>query len=157
MGRGCLLYPDGSREWLDGGAWNDNLLVDEGEKNILDDWLGGLAIVSKYLFLIDDTVVETDTLASVTETETPGTDGYTRQQILTTDWAAAVLDVGDYQRTASAKTFGPNTGANWSIQHVGLGTVATGTAGLFLAAVPTGPVTVPTSISFQWTMKAKLR
>lgn len=157
QGRGCLLYPDGTREWLNDGDWIDNILVDEGEKSIIDVYLRAQANPSKYLMLLDDTVDETDTLSTVTESETPGTDGYTRLQIASGDWAAAALDAGDYQSEAAAKTFGPNSGSAWSVQNIGIATVSTGTSGLLLAAMDTGALTVPTSIGLQWTTRWKLR
>lgn len=157
QGRGCLLYPDGTREWVHDGEWIDNILVDEGEKSIIDVYLRAQSNPSKYLFLIDDTVAETDTIATVTESETPGTDGYSRQQVAAGDWAAAALDATDYQSEAAPKTFGPNSGSAWSVQNIGVCTVATGTAGLLLAAMDTGALSVPTGIGLQWTTRWKLR
>ena len=157
QGRGCLIYPDGTREWLFDGEWVDNILCDEGEKSIIDVYFRAQTNPSKYLMLIDDTVDETDTIATVTESETPGTDGYNRQQVNSGDWAAAALDAGDYQSEAAPKTFGPNSGSAWSVQNIGVVTVSTGTSGLLIAAMDTGSLTVPTSIGLQWTTRAKVR
>lgn len=167
MGIGVVLEPDGTVAPDGMGEWRLNALLDEGEQDILNTWLIGSAITSKYLALLKGTApAETDTMAFLAggtngEIGVPPVTGYARIQILTTDWGAAALNSGDYQTTAAQKTFGPNTsGSTWAITSVSLVTAATGQlAGSGKHLINTATSAIPTNIangqSFQWTQTAK--
>jgi hypothetical protein len=158
MGRGVLLSPEGDVLAAD-PDWMPNALADQGELDILNDWLLGQATSAKYLALVSGTPSDTTTVATMTETTVAGTNGYARQQILTTDWAAPVLNAGDYQTTAAAKTFGPNTGASaWTISNAVLVTSATGLtspATLFLVYIATTITSIPVGTSYVYTLTQK--
>jgi hypothetical protein len=154
-GRGKLVYPDGTWDWVD-DDFRPNVLVDEGEASVINVYLREQANVSKYLMLISGAApAETAVMSGLTESETPGTDGYNRQQIAAGDWGAPALDTGDMQSSAAEKTFGPNTGAAWTIAHVAGVTVATGTAGLFLFYITTTVTSVGTSVAYKFTTRWK--
>lgn len=162
QGRGALVYPDGTVEWTD-ADWNGNFLTDEGEASLLDVYLKANTNPAKYLALNNQggtTPSDTTTMAGAganawIETTTPGSNGYNRQQILTTDWGANTLDSGDYQSSAAEKTFGPNTGTAWTLSHVSMVTVATGTAGLLIAMIATTTTSVGALVSFRYTFRWK--
>lgn len=125
----------------DTGWWQPNGLANEGQTSMLDVWLRAQTNPSKYLALLNmvggSVPTKTTTMSTMTEATTPGTNGYARQQVLTSDWGTAALDSGDEQETMSAaKTFGNFTGSV-SISHVAGVTVSTGTGGLFLFFLPT--------------------
>ena len=154
-GRGALVFPDGSVEWQD-DDWRPNVLVDEGEASVINVYLRENANPSKYLMLISGSApAETAVMTGLTESETPGTDGYNRQQVVAGDWAAPALDTGDMQSAAAEKTFGPNTSTAWTIAHVAIVTVATGTGGLFLAYITTTVTSVGTSVAYKFTTRWK--
>lgn len=75
--------------------------------------------------------VKTDVYADLTESVSPGSNGYNRQQIAAGDWGAPALDGGDQQIVAAQKTFGQFSG-NVPVSHVGLVSAATGTGTFFL-------------------------
>jgi hypothetical protein len=158
-GRGRLVGPDGETLWL--GEWEHNALHDEGEQSMLNVYFREQTNPSKYLMLHNGADVtalaDTVTLAGLTESETTGTDGYSRIQVLAADWGAPALDAGDYMTTAAEKTFGPNTGAGqWDVTHVCLATVATGTSGLLISSIPlSAEQSVVTDVAFKFTMRAK--
>src|SRR6267378_2133262 len=135
-----------------------NFLAQEGEQSILNVYLLGQTLPSLYLCLLSATPTATTTMATMTEAQTPGSNGYNRQQILTTDWSTPLLNNGDYQTNAATKTFGPASGANWTnISYAALVTTATGTAGKFIAAVALQApetVTIGNSIIYLLTTKA---
>lgn len=159
LGRGELIYPDGSIAWE--GDWEQNTLHDAGELSVLNTWLREQAHATKYLALLAQGSItalgETLTFTGVTEAETPGTDGYARQLVTAGDWAAPVLDTGDYATTAAQKTFGAvSAGTDWSVSHVAMTTASTGTAGGLFISIPlpsVQPVTV--GVSFRYTMTTK--
>jgi len=158
LGRGELVAPDGSVLWA--GEWEENTLHDGGELSILNVWLKEQAHPAKYLALLGQGSVtalgETLTFTGVTEAETPGSDGYARQQILAADWGTPALDSGDYAVAAAQKTFGPNTAADWSVSHTAITTASTGTAGGLLITVPLSAVqAVASGISFRHTLTVK--
>lgn len=155
-GRGRLLSPEGDVLWED-PDWIPNTLTDEGEKLILDVYFREQANVAKWLCLLNDAVVlETDTMAGVTEAQTPGTNGYNRQQILSTDWSVPALDLGDMQTSSLEETFGPASGSAWTVTHAALTTTQTGTGGLFLCFILlTAPTTVNLGQSFKYTIRVK--
>lgn len=158
MGRGVLYSPEGDILAQD-PDWIPNALADQGELDILNDWLLGQAISSKYLALVSGAPTDTTTVATMTETTVAGTNGYARQQILTTDWGAPALAAGDYQTTAAVKTFGPNSGAAaWTISNAVLVTSATGLtspATLFLVYIATTVTSIPVGSSYQYTLAQK--
>lgn len=167
MGIGVILEPDGTVATDGMGEWKLNALLDEGEQDILSDWLTGSAILTKYLALLKGTApAETDTMAFLAggtngEIGAPPVTGYSRQQILTTDWGAPTLNSGDYQTTAAQKTFGPNSsGSTWAITSVSLVTAATGQASgsgkhLINTLTSASPTNVANGQSFLWTQTAK--
>lgn len=151
-----LLGPDGEVIWEE-ADYHDNFMADEGEKSTIDVYLREQANPTKFLALLNmASPLETTTMATMTETQTPGSNGYARQQVLGADWAAAVLNSGDYQSTAATKTFGPAATVAWTATHVALVTAATGTAGLMLAInalSATTTVNIGQSLAIAFTMK----
>jgi hypothetical protein len=157
---GELISPEGDVLWR--GEWEENTLHDGGELSIVNVWAREQANPSKYQALLGQGSVtalgETLTFTGVTEAETPGTDGYSRQQVLAADWATPVLDAGDYATTAAQKTFGPNTNTDWSVSHVALTGAATGTSGGLFITVPLSAVqAVASGVSFRSTMTFKVQ
>ena len=154
-GKAAIADPDGSISWED--EWMPNLLADEGEADVIADWLKGGTITSKYLALLNaGSQAETTTMATMTETTTPGTNGYNRVQITTGDWGTTTLNGGDNQSTAAQKTFGPASGANWTATGIALVTASTGTGGLFLAVLAlSGTTTINIGQSFLYTLTYK--
>lgn len=152
VGRGWLTSPEGDILWM--GDWVENALHDEGEKSMLDVYLREQANPSKYLFLMNQGAVtalaDTVIMTGITEAQTPGANGYARQQILAADWGAPALDSGDMQTTGATKTFGPNSSASaWSVSHTGMTTASTGTGGLLVLSVPLSSVqSVAQNIAF---------
>jgi hypothetical protein len=153
QGRAQLLSPEGDVLWED-PDWMPNALANEGESSVINVYLREQSHPSgKYLGLLNDSgIAETDTLATMVESVTPGTNGYNRQQILAADWSApADSGDGDMQSSAAEKTFGPASGSAWTCTHAFLGTVLTGTGGLFLLYVSlsaTTTVAVGQSLKF---------
>jgi hypothetical protein len=135
MGFAAVLNPDGSIAWQE-DDWTFNALHDAGEQSMLNVYLKEQANPTKYLALLNDaTIAETDgTMSAVTETKTPGTGGYDRQQIIAADWTDDGLQGGDYRFSAAEKTFGPVATATMTVTHAALCTTATG-AGLLLATL----------------------
>jgi hypothetical protein len=155
MGRGGLLYPDGSIELEP--EWTPNALADEGEASMINVYLREQANVAKYIALLNDSgIVETDTMATMVESQSPGSNGYARQQIAAGDWGAPALDSGDHQSSASQKTFGPAT-ATWTLTHAAFVTTSTGTGGLFLGYIATAVSSVASGVSYLYTAKWKLQ
>lgn len=156
-GKGQILNADGTVAWEE--DWQRNFLADEGEQNILNDWLLEQSALTKYLALLTATPAETATMATMTEVYAPPLNGYARQQISAGDWAAPTLNANDYQTTAAAKTFGPSTSNAWAaLTYVALVSTATGTAGKFLLAIAlsgTTTVNIGQSFIYQLTVKAQ--
>jgi len=162
IGRYDVLDPDGSV--AEAGEWVPNLLLDEGEADVLNVWLLQTADLSKYLALAKATPGETDTMAWLNPNEVfaPPLNGYARIQIASGDWGAPGLDTGDMKSTAAQKTFGPASGSNWaSLTTVSLVTAATGQiagSGKHLLNVPlSGTTTVNVGQSFLYTLSAKVQ
>ena len=159
-GRGRVVNPDGSTALqLD---WEPNLLLDEGEANLLNEWLLEQAALTRYLCLMISTApAETDTMAVLATKElfAPPLNGYARQQVIAADWGAPTLNAGDMQTTAAEKTFGAATAAWNSITGVGIVTASTGQlagSGKFLIHTPTSATTnVAIGQSFKWTQTTK--
>lgn len=156
MGMARILGPDGRVVDQDSG-FHRNALTDEGEASVLNVYFREQTNPSKYLALLNmagSPPTDTTTMAGMTESETPGTDGYARTQIANTDWAAPSAVGGDQQTAAAQKTW-TNTGSGaWTISHVALVTAATGTSGLFICYVATSQTwTIPQNASFQWIYK----
>jgi hypothetical protein len=123
----------------DSGWWQPNGLANEGQASMLNVYFLGTSNPSKYIGLLNmpsSQPSKTTTCSTMTESTTTGTNGYNRQQIITTDWSSPALDSGDEQIQASQKTFGQFTG-NVVVSHVFGTTASTGTSGLFLFYVPT--------------------
>lgn len=180
IGRGLVLDPDvlayyrrnpsqpiNPRDAAVCTEWVPNALLDEGEFDLLSVWLLQTSDLSKYLCLLKGAApAETDTLAFLAgatngESNTPGTNGYNRLQILNTDWGALGLNVGDYQTIASGKTFGPAATTNWTATGAGLVTHLTSQSGaggkflLYLALSGATTVNVGQSFLYQLTAKAQ--
>lgn len=131
--KATLVGPDGAVIWSE-DDWHDNFVTDEGEQSTINVYLREQANPTKYLALLNMAgPTDTTTMATMTETQTPGANGYARQQVLNTDWGAPALDAGDMMSTASAKTFGPAAGVAWTVTHCAIVTVASGTGGLLIA------------------------
>jgi hypothetical protein len=155
-GRGQLLSPEGDVLWED-PDWIPNALHDAGEESMLNVYLREQANPAKHLGLLNDaSVAETDgTMSAVTESKTPGSDGYNRQQIAAGDWSAPALDSGDMQTAAAEKTFGPISGSSLVATHASLSTTSTG-AGILIATVAlSGTTTVNVGQSFKYTLRWK--
>jgi hypothetical protein len=135
MGVFAVMEPDGSIAWQQ-DDWSYNALHDAGEQKMLQVFLGEQANVSKYLGLLNDaSIAETDgTMTAVTESKTPGADGYARQQITSGEWTDEGLQGGDYRFAAVEKTFGAISGTAATATHVSLSTTDTG-AGILLLTV----------------------
>jgi hypothetical protein len=163
IGRFDVLDPDGSVAIA--GEWVPNALLDEGEENIINDWLREATALSKFLCLLKGSApAETDTMAFLAANENfaPPLNGYARQQIANTDWSVPALNSGDMQSTAAQKTFGPASSSSWaSLTGVGLVTAATGQAsgsGKFLLYVAlSGTTTVNIGQQFLYTLSAKVQ
>lgn len=162
IGRYDILDPDGSI--AEAGEWVPNLLLDEGEENIINDWLRENAALGKYLALCKATPAETDTMAWLNPNEVfaPPLNGYARIQIAAGDWGVPALNVGDMQSTAAQKTFGPASGSAWAaLTTVSLVTAATGQiagSGKHLLNVAlSGTTTVNVGQSFLYTLSAKVQ
>lgn len=157
MGKGAVINSDGSVAWEE-TEWQPNALADEGEGSVLNVWLRAQTNPSKYLGLLNQVSPgDTTTLATMTETDTVGVHGYTRPQILSADWAAPSLSSGDMASAAAEVTFGPASGASWTITHIFLGTASSGTSGLFLvyiAAASTTTIAIGQSYKYTLTQKA---
>jgi hypothetical protein len=160
--RDRILGPDG-RVIEDWSEPTRNALADEGESVFLNSMHRGVAVPTQYLCLLNAAgTVDTTTMATMVESEVPGTNGYARQQLAvgTVDWPnAPALNSGDMQITALAKTFQNTSGAvTWTVTHVGLVTVLTGTAGLFLMYVaPIANRNIGPGMSYQVTLSSKMQ
>lgn len=156
-GRGQLLGPDGEVLWEE--DWQENALHDAGEQSMLDVYLREQANPAKHLGLLNDgSVAETDgTMSAVTETATPGSNGYNRQQIAAGDWGSGILDAGDWQYTAAEKTFGPVTGSALTATHASLSSTATGAGLLILTVALSATTVIAVNQSFKYTLRFKMQ
>lgn len=153
-GRGVLLSPEGDVLWED-PDWMPNALHDAGEQSMLNVYLKENANPSKYLGLLNDaSIAETDgTMSAVTESQTPGTNTYNRQQIAAGDWTDDGLQGGDYRFSAAEKTFGPITTSAITATHASLSTTSTGAGLLLLTIALSGTTTVNVGQSFKYTLR----
>lgn len=153
-GRGQVISPEGDVLWED-PDWIPNALHDAGEQSMLNVYLKEQANVAKHLGLLNDaSVAETDgTMSAVTESNTPGSNGYNRQQIAAGDWTDDGLQGGDYRFTAAEKTFGPASGSSWTATHASLSTTSTGAGILLLTVALSGTTTVNIGQSFKYTLR----
>jgi len=135
--RELIFYKD--KLIFDSGYWSPNSLTNEGQAHMLNVWARETSNLNKYLMLLNmpagGAPTKTTVYAGLTESTTPGSNGYSRQQIAAGDWGAPALDSGDMQISAAQKTFGPFTG-DVPVSHVGLISASTGT-GTFFLWVPT--------------------
>jgi hypothetical protein len=155
IGRGVLLSPEGD-VLAEDPDWIENSLADEGEQAVLNVFYLEQTNLSKYLALLSAAPSDTTTMATMTESATPGSGGYARPQILAADWGAPALNGGDYQTTAAEKTFGPNSsGSAWTLAAVALVSAATGTSGKFLNYLATTIGSVPNGTSYKYTLSVK--
>lgn len=154
--RATLLEPDGSVAWQ--SDFESNLLHDNGAKQIINVYLREQANVSKYLALANDgTLTDTDlTVADTTESKTPGSDSYNRQQIAAADWSVPALDSGEHLTSAAEKTFGPVSGSTLTVTHALLVTAATGgTAEIICSVALSASVAVGQSLRCTFRQKGK--
>jgi hypothetical protein len=153
-GRGFLLSPGGDVLWCD-PDWIPNALHDAGEQSMLNVFLKEQANVTKYLGLLNDaSVAETDgTMSAVTEMTTAGSNGYNRQQILSTDWTDDGLIGGDYRFSAAEKTFGPITGSAQTATHASLSTTATGAGVLLVTLALSATTIIAVNQSFKYILR----
>jgi hypothetical protein len=155
IGKASITDPDGSVAWED--DWRLNALTDQGEQSVLEVYFREQANPTKYGALLNmgTDPVDTDTIATLTETKAPGTGGYARQQFLAADWGASALVGGDYKTTAAQKTWGAAVTTAWTVTHVALVTTATGVASpatLFLLWIAlSGATTVNVGQTFNFT------
>lgn len=104
-----------------------NNLANEGESDIVDVYFQDQAVRSAlYIRGYNDTILETDTLSTVTG-EVTGTGYAALTYTRGTDWTHAGSVV-----TGATKTW--TAGGTWTaMTHIGIGTVASGTSGLLIA------------------------
>lgn len=158
--RDRILGPDGEvlQDWSEPFP---NALADEGESVFLQSMHRAVAVPTQYLLLLNAAgTSDTTTMGTMTESEVPASNGYNRQQLAvgTVDWPSPPsLNGGDMQITALAKTFTNSGVGTWTVTHVGLVTVLTGTAGLFLMYVaPASNRSIGPSMSYQVTLSSKM-
>jgi len=154
MGIGVLLNADGSVAWQD-EDWQFNALHDAGEQNMLQVYLSEQGYSTKYLALLNDaSIAETDgTMSAVTEMTTAGSNGYSRQQVLSTDWTNDGLQGGDYRFSAAEKTFGPISTAAQTATHAALCTTSTGAGLLLLTLALSATTTIAVNQSFKYILR----
>jgi hypothetical protein len=101
-----------------------------GANRMLDAVNGRASATARNTFLALLTAAPNDatTMANMTEITTPGTNGYTRQQVT---WSTPSGDPSASSNSA-ALTFGPFTSNLDNVTHVALVSAQTGTAGDFL-------------------------
>jgi hypothetical protein len=154
-GYATVLNPDGSIDQQTDMVLN--ALADEGEQYMINaSFRNTGALATMYLGLCNDgTIAETDTVATIAG-EVPTANGYARQAIAAADWAAPVLNSGDYQSTATEESFGPASTGAWTVTHAFLTTTASGTGGLHILYVPlSATTTVAIGQSFRYTLTFK--
>lgn len=158
-GRGTVLNADGSVAWEE--DWQRNALLDEGEQSVLEVYFREQANPTKFLALLTAAPGETATMATMTEVFAPPLNGYARQAYTAGggDWGATALNAGDYQTTASQKTFGPASSSAWTaLTNVAIVTTSTGTAGkliLTIALSDTTTISIGQSFLYTTTVKAQ--
>lgn len=125
----------GGKLIFDSEFYSPNALTNAGQADMLNVWARETSALAKYLMLLNMPAgaapTKTTVYAGLTEATVAGTNGYSRQQIISTDWGVPALDTGDEQVAAAQKTFGPFTGSV-PVSHVGLVSAATGTGTFFL-------------------------
>lgn len=154
FGKATVLSPEGDVLYED-PDWMPNTLADQGEVEMGQVYLKGVATSSKYLGLLNDgTIAETDTPDLLTETTTAGTNGYARQQLVAATWPAFAVTGGDGKSTYPEITFGPAT-ATWTVTSVWITDHVTNktSSNLFIAWVNLGATTtVNSGQSFKYTL-----
>jgi hypothetical protein len=127
--------PEDGELIFDSGFYARNALTNEGQAHMLNVWAREQSNLSKYLALVNMPAgaapTKTTVYAGLTESSSPGSNGYARQQIAAGDWGAPSLDSGDQQISAAQKTFGQFSG-NVPVSHVILLSTSTGTGTFFL-------------------------
>lgn len=123
---------------FDSEYYAPNALTNDGQASMLNVWARGTAAPNQWLMLLNMTtgLSKTTVMTTITESVTINTNGYARQAVLTSDWAAPALSVGDQEIVAAQKTFGAFTG-NVPVTHVGLASLASQFSGTFFLYVPT--------------------
>jgi hypothetical protein len=131
-------------------------LANEGELDILGDWLRDEVPSPKYLALLSTVPRASDTLNDLAEVSSSS--GYSRQVLPAAGWAVPVLTSGDYRTTAGQLTYGPAIGEKWTVAAVAVVTAASGTVGRFLLWVALrAPVTVEMGQLFRYTLTVKAK
>lgn len=113
-----------------------NVLLDEGERNLLDDYFRGQnAPPTFFLGLHSGDIAETATLANITE---PTQAGYGRKQLArsTAGWPTLALDAGDFQVTGATVTFESNFTSWLKVNRIFLASQQTGSVGSVLLEAP---------------------
>lgn len=113
--------------------WTENFLTDAGEEDILSVYFekSKSAPTNFYVGLINDSgIAETDTLSTMAGE--PSGSGYSRQA---TVFGNPALNSGDFQTVATTETFTASGGTIGPVTHAILTDVASGTAGVLIAAV----------------------
>lgn len=107
-----------------------NNLADEGESDIIDVYFEDQAVrATLYIRGYNDTIVETDTLATITG-EVSGTGYAALTYTRGTDWTHT-----NSVATGATKTWTAGAGGWTAMTYINIGTVASGTAGLHIAYV----------------------
>lgn len=137
-----------------------NTLAYQGQQDMLNVYFKETSHKTKYLALLNQPSavdpLDSATIADVVETNTPGTNGYSRLSVSTSNWASPSLVLSDYRiNTSSEFIFGPFTTTPVSISHVALVTTSSGVtspATLFLVYWAIGTtLTIPIGKTFTFT------
>lgn len=135
-----------------------NALADEGEQQILDTYFrDATEPTSFYIRLVNDTPVETDTIADLTGE--PSGNGYSAQALArnNTDFPTLALSSGDYQVTSKTVTFTASGGSIGAVTY-GILTTSTDSSGKLIAYVAlSGSRTLASGESLQVTFSIKLQ
>jgi hypothetical protein len=133
MLRDKVLNSDGSVAYE--SDWVHNALTNDGQASMLNVYFRAGTVPPHYLAMLNmvganvPTKTQTMTAPNWNESETPGSNGYSRPQLLSGNWSAPSLSGGDEQVTHAQQTFGPLTTTSHAVSHVAVVTVATGTSG----------------------------
>src|ERR1041385_4032704 len=121
----------------DSEYYTPNALTNDGQASMLNVWMRGTAAPQIWLMLLNMTtgLSKTSQLTTITESSVIGSNGYARQQTLTSDWGAPSLSSGDMETVAAQKTFGSFTG-NVNVTHVGAASIGSTFTGTFFLYVP---------------------
>ena len=134
-----------------------NSLADEGEENVLDQYFRSQnAPTTFYVRLYNDTPVDTDGLADLTNE--PSGNGYSAQEIerSVVGWPTLVLDSGDFKITSKTVTFTASGGVIGPVTYAVLATTSNDTGKLILYVALSTTRTLADGESLEVTISGKL-